>query len=59
MVMFRVFCRRDRVLNSGTAQPKPDNSSRLATKPVAWRSGSPRRALRVRQTWIAASLQAC
>ena len=59
---------RDRVLKSGTDQPSPDSSSRLATKPrvivlgpmadncTPWRSGSPRSVLRVRQTWIAASL---
>ena len=40
MTTSKVFCRRERVLKSGTAQPSPESSRRLATKPAA---GSQRR----------------
>ena len=53
---FRVRCRRHSVEWSGTGQSRPANFSRLATKPVVWRSGRPNSTLIVRQAWIAASL---
>ena len=33
MTTYKVFCRRERVLKSGTAQPNPESSRMLATKP--------------------------
>jgi hypothetical protein len=33
MFTFRVFCRRDSVLKSGTTQPRPISCSRLSTNP--------------------------
>lgn len=49
MTTSKVFRRRERVPKFGTAQPSPESSGRLATKPVAWRSGRPKRTLMVRQ----------
>ena len=53
---FRFLCLRHSVEWSGTGQSRPANFSRLATKPVVWRSGKPNRTLIVRHAWIAASL---
>ena len=56
MFTFRVFCRRESVLKSGTAQSRPVSRRRLSTKPVVCRSAMPKRTFIVRQVWTAASL---
>jgi hypothetical protein len=56
MFTFRVFCRRDSVLQSGTAQSRPIRRSRLSTNPVVWRSAMPNSTFIVRHVWMAASL---
>ena len=44
----RPFWRRDKVLKSGTGQSSPASFSRLATRPVVCRNGSPNSAFNVR-----------
>jgi hypothetical protein len=56
MAIDNVFCRRHKVLKSGTAQSSPINSSRLSTNPVVCLKGKPNSTLMVRQACIAASL---
>jgi hypothetical protein len=51
----KVFCLRHRVEKSGTGQSRPASLKRLATIPIVWRSASPNRTWRLRQTWMAAS----
>ncbi len=53
---FSVFCRRDNVLKSGTAQPRSINRRRLSMNPVVCLSAMPKNTSIVRQVWIAASL---
>ena len=47
-----VFCRRHKVLKSGTEQSSPTSSSRLATKPVVCITGRPNKTLSVSQACI-------
>jgi len=49
MVTFRVFCRRDSVLKSGTARSGPIRRSRVSTKPVVCLSAMPNNTFIVRQ----------
>ena len=56
MLTFRVFCRRDNVLKSGTSQFRLISCSRLSTKPVVCLSAMPNSTFIVRQVWMAASL---
>jgi hypothetical protein len=56
MATFRAFCRRLRVLKSGTVHSRSITRRRLSTKPVVWRSAMPNSTFIVRQVWMAASL---
>ena len=56
MFTFRVFCRRDSVLKSGTAESRPMSCIRLSTNPVVCLNAMPKMTFMVKQVWIAASL---
>ena len=51
-----VFCRRHKVLKSGTDHSRPVRAKRLSTKPVVCRKGKPNSTLIVRHAWIAVSM---
>jgi hypothetical protein len=56
MVTANVFCRRLRVLRSGTAQSRPTGRRRLSTTPVVCLSAMPKETFMVRHIGIVASL---